>query len=193
RPEIVLQTSFEAGQLQPPSDGLLTSIGVVELCCDTGGLEAVRGTAGPGGTRTGEYLLLYSGQAFGPGPASAASVVVTPPRALPVGPGMTLSWWVWPERRSDADAEWISTSVGLDLQFTDGTFLSELRPTRTDGAGGRPHDLPLTVVAGRWQQVSVEVGEVAEGRTVRSVVLAFDGGTQDGPFRGFIDDIEIRG
>ena len=126
--------------------------------------------------------------AAGDGPASATSAVLSVPAGTWVRPTTTLSWWVRPEGGTDR----VSTFVGLDLQFTDGSYLHDLSPLTVDGASGLPRDLGTVLADDTWQQVTLDVGAVAAGRQVQSIAFTFDSADRDGPFRGFVDDVLLE-
>ncbi|PVG81801.1 alpha-mannosidase [Nocardioides gansuensis] len=183
-----LATSFEEGQPGALHNAWLRAGGVVEFCCGIGGMETTEGGPPPEGAKTGGRILLYSGLASGEGPASATNAILDAPRGTWVRPGTQLSWWVFPE----GGANRRSTYVALDLQFTDGTFLQDLRPTTTDGQDGHPSALGTRLANGSWQQVVLDVGSVAAGKQVQSVAFTFDSDELDGPFRGFVDDVVLE-
>lgn len=183
-----LTTSFEDGEPGALSNMRLSSTGVEEFCCGIGGMETTGGTAPAGQEHAGSRILLYSGVAAGDGPASATSAVLDVPSGTWVRPATTLSWWVMPEGGTDR----VSTFVGLDLQFTDGTFLRDLAPLTVEGTSGHPRDLGTVLGENTWQQVTLDVGAVAAGRQVRSIAFTFDSGDRDGRFRGFVDDVVLE-
>jgi hypothetical protein len=85
-----------------------------------------------------------------------------------------------------------STFVSMDLQFTDGTFLSDLRPQTSDGQPGHPTDLGTRLTNDSWQQVELDAGAVAAGKQVQSIAFTFASGENDGPFRGYVDDVTLE-
>ncbi len=183
-----LETSFEDGQPGVMRNQWLRNEGVQEFCCGIGGMETASGTPPGDNPKTGSRILLYSGKAAGAGPALATNATTPVPAGTWVRPTTELSWWVLPEGGTGRT----STFVAMDLQFTDGTFLSDLRPTTTDGEPGHPSDLGTRLVNGQWQQVTLDVGAAAAGRQVRSVAFTFASGERDGDFRGYVDDVLLE-
>jgi hypothetical protein len=160
----------------------------VEFCCSIGGMEVADGTPPADKPKTGSRILLYSGKAEGAGPATATNAAVNVPAGTWVRPSSKLSWWVLPEGGSGRT----STFVSMDLQFTDGTFLSDLRPQTSDGQPGHPTDLGTRLTNDSWQQVELDAGAVAAGKQVQSIAFTFASGENDGPFRGYVDDVTLE-
>src|SRR5699024_9691109 len=87
-----------------------------------------------------------------------------------------------------------STYVAIDLEFTDGTYLSELAPVDQYG-------FPLTaegqgtsnvLYPNQWNLKRSLIGDVAAGKTVKTVLLTYDQPEGPGIFRGSIDAIQIK-
>jgi hypothetical protein len=135
---------------------------------------------------SGLGVLLYSGEAVADGP-SAASSAVLPSSGVWVKPGSKLSYWVWPEAGDGRT----SAYVAMDLQFTDGTFLHDLAAKASNGGTSDPTTQGALVKTNTWQQVSLDVGAVAAGKQVQSVVISFGSGAANGQFRGFVDDVAL--
>ncbi len=183
-----LTTSFEEGQPDALHNAWLRASGVAEFCCGIGGMETTEGAPPSDNPKTGNRILLFSGTAVDAGPSSATSAVVDAPAGTWVRPTTKLSWWVLPEGGNGR----VSTYVGLDLQFTDGTFLQDLRPLTIDGQDGHPSALGGRLTNGTWQQVTLDVGAVAAGKQVQSVAFTFDSAERNGQFRGFVDDVVLE-
>ncbi len=181
-----LATGFDDGQPQPQSNARLLSTSVAEFCCGIGGMETVRGAPGAGGPHSGSSLLLYSGNAVDDAPSSATSAIL-PSRGVWVKPGSTLSSWVWPE----AGAGRTSQFVAVDLLFTDGTYLHDLKAPASNGGTSDPASQGTLLQTNTWQHVTFDVGAVAAGKQVQSVAFSFGSGAANGPFRGFVDDVAL--
>ena len=179
-------TTFEDGQLQPLSNSRLISTSVGEFCCGIGGMETVRGTAGSGGAHSGSSLLLYSGEALDAA-TSAASSAILPSSGVWVKPGSRLSYWVWPEAGTGRTSQY----VAMDLLFTDGTYLHDLMAPASNGGTSDPSTQGALLQTDTWQQVSLDVGAVAAGKQIRSVVFSFGSGAANGRFRGYVDDVAL--
>lgn len=181
-----IATSFENGQLQPLGNDRLISQHVGGFCCSIPGMESVKGSADSIPQHDGIGVILFSGEAVDP-EASAASSAVLTSSGVWVKPGQTLSYWVYPE----AGTGRVSTSVVMDLRFTDGTYLHDLAAPASNGGTSDPTTQTDRLTTNTWQQVSLDVGAVAAGKQVDSVVLTFGSGTANGQFRGFIDDVAL--
>nr|WP_229909503.1 GH92 family glycosyl hydrolase [Streptomyces flavofungini] len=112
-----------------------------------------------------------------------------------VGRDTELGYRVFPSmddedfKKSPYDA----TNVAVDLAFTDGTYLSDLKATDQ-------HGFPLTprgqgdakvLYVNQWNDVAARVGEVAAGKTVDRILLAYDSPKGPVKFRGWVDDVSL--
>ncbi|SDJ98173.1 GH92 family glycosyl hydrolase [Sediminibacillus albus] len=106
-----------------------------------------------------------------------------------------LSYYLHPQFMDDAQLDYSSTYVAVDLAFTDGTYLSELGATDQHGIELTPQAQgnSKTVYANQWNYKSAEIGTVAEGKTVDRILVAYDNPEGPGVFAGSIDDIKIEG
>ncbi|MGH4032295.1 GH92 family glycosyl hydrolase [Actinomycetota bacterium Odt1-20B] len=104
-----------------------------------------------------------------------------------------LSYRVFPSM-ADGDRDYDATNVAVDLAFTDGTYLSELNAQDQ-------HGFPLTprgqgdskvLYVNQWNHVSAALGQVAAGKTVDRILLAYDSPEGPAKFRGWLDDVTIR-
>ncbi|MBN8459127.1 MAG: GH92 family glycosyl hydrolase [Verrucomicrobia bacterium] len=113
---------------------------------------------------------------------------------LPVEKTTRLSYNIFPELTAN-DLQYPSTYVAVNLRFSDGTQLSGLKPLdayRTpatalgQGAGN-------ILYPNQWNHVRVDVGSVAEGKTITGILLCYDNdrATEATAFKGWIDDIRI--
>ncbi len=140
---------------------------------------------------TGLRALRYQGTHSAKGPAEVTNKLFL--LDLPVTEDTVLSYVVFPELLGD-DLRFPSTYVALDLEFADGTVLSDLGATDQLG-------FPLTAQAqgasnaltpGQWNARTVRIGAVADGRTAVKAMLTYR--NPDGPadFAGWLDDITIE-
>ncbi|MGH2947566.1 MAG: GH92 family glycosyl hydrolase [Solirubrobacteraceae bacterium] len=113
---------------------------------------------------------------------------------VPVSADSELSYMIAPDFIED-DLSYPSTYAAVDLAFTDGTYLSELGATDQHGATLSPQGQgrSKTLYANQWNHKRSRIGEVAAGKTVDRIVVAYD--NPDGPadFGGWVDDIRIDG
>jgi predicted alpha-1,2-mannosidase len=111
-----------------------------------------------------------------------------------VTPATDLSYAIFPEFVPD-DLSYPSTYAAVDLAFTDGTYLSELGARDQHGATLSPQGqgASKTLYTNQWNYKVSRIGEVAAGKTIDRILIAYD--NPDGPadFGGWIDDVEIDG
>jgi hypothetical protein len=148
-------------------------------------METVLGSARSGGARSGSRLLLYSGEAVDAGP-SAASTAILPSSGIWVKPGSSLSYRVWPEAGTGRTSQF----VAMDLLFTDGTYLHDLKAAASNGGTSDPNSQGSLLQPDAWQQVSLDIGAAA-GKQIQSVVFSFGSETTNGQFRGYVDDVAL--
>ncbi|TXS67860.1 GH92 family glycosyl hydrolase [Streptomyces sp. sk2.1] len=104
----------------------------------------------------------------------------------------SLSYLVYP-RMGETDLAYPATHVAVDLAFTDGTYLSDLRATDSNGGPLTPQGQAdaKRLYVNQWNRVESGIGTVAAGRTVDRVLVAYDSPEGAAKFQGWIDDIEI--
>ncbi|MGO3505343.1 GH92 family glycosyl hydrolase [Brachybacterium tyrofermentans] len=110
---------------------------------------------------------------------------------LPIAADTELSYRIFPE--FGGDLSYASTNAAIDLAFTDGTYLSELDAQdqyRFDSSpAGQGESKAL--FTDQWNQRTLRLGEVAEGKTIDRILLGYDAPVGPVGFAGWIDDIEI--
>ncbi|GAA3597864.1 GH92 family glycosyl hydrolase [Nonomuraea rosea] len=111
---------------------------------------------------------------------------------LPVTSTTELSYLVFPEFTA-ADLRYPSTYVAVDLAFSDGTYLSDLKAADQHGVVLAPRDQgeSKTLYADQWNYKSARIGEVARGKRISRILVAYDGPAGMAGFRGWVDDIRI--
>ncbi|NUR84529.1 MAG: glycoside hydrolase family 92 protein, partial [Nonomuraea sp.] len=87
-----------------------------------------------------------------------------------------------------------STYAAVDLTFSDGTRLSELKARDQHGiaVGARAQGASKTIYADQWNLLSVRLGDVAAGKRIKRILVAFDAPAGPLPFKGWLDDITVR-
>ena len=165
----------------PAAPGMRTRI-------DAGPLGSPTATARVG--FTGHRALLYAGShtAAGRGHSSNKAFDAN----VRVTPATELSYLVFPAL-AGGDSIYRSTYVSVDLAFSDGTYLSELGALDQHGVRLDPRSQgeSKTLSVDQWNYKRAEIGAVAAGKTVARVLVAYDNPEGAGPFRGWIDDVEI--
>ncbi|MFF8290160.1 GH92 family glycosyl hydrolase [Streptomyces sp. NPDC016309] len=103
-----------------------------------------------------------------------------------------LSYRIFPSL-PETDLNYPATNVAVDLAFTDGTYLSELRAVDSHGGALTPRGQGAAkrLYVNQWNQVTAGIGTVAAGRTVDRILVAYDSAGGAARFQGWIDDITI--
>ncbi|TMS00636.1 GH92 family glycosyl hydrolase [Nonomuraea basaltis] len=111
---------------------------------------------------------------------------------IPVTSATELSYVVFPEFTA-ADLRYPSTYVSVDLAFRDGTYLSDLRAVDQHGVrlAPRAQGESKTLYADQWNYKRAQIGEVARGKRISRILVAYDGPAGPAGFRGWVDDIKI--
>src|SRR4051794_34321214 len=111
---------------------------------------------------------------------------------VPVTKATQLSYMIYPDFERD-DLDYPSTYAAVDLRFTDGTYLSDLHAIDQHGAelSPRGQGASKTLYTNQWNAKRSRIGDVAAGKTIDRILVAYDNprGTHD--FGGWIDDIDI--
>lgn len=104
-----------------------------------------------------------------------------------------LSYRVFPSL-PETDLGYPATHVSVDLAFTDGTYLSDLRAVDSHGGPVTPQGQGAAkrLYVNQWNQVSSRIGAVAAGKTVDRILVAYDSPKGPAKFQGWIDDIALR-
>ncbi|MET8506439.1 GH92 family glycosyl hydrolase [Streptomyces sp. NPDC004787] len=149
-------------------------------------------TAKAGAGFTGKRALRYAGTHRGEGRAYSYNKVFDVDTR--VGRNTELSYKVFPSMSaSETDLNYPATHVSVDLAFTDGTYLSELGATDSHGGALTPQGQAAAkrLYVNQWNQVTSRIGEVANGKTVDRILLAYDSPEGPGKFQGWLDDVSI--
>jgi predicted alpha-1,2-mannosidase len=148
-------------------------------------------TAKAGAGFTGKRALRYAGRHTADGRAYSYNKVFDVDVA--VGRDTELAYRIFPQM-ADGDLDYAATNVAVDLAFTDGTYLSDLRPQDRHGFPLTPRGQGESKVlyVNQWNDVAARIGSVAAGRTVDRVLVAYDAPEGPARFRGWIDDVSLR-
>jgi predicted alpha-1,2-mannosidase len=139
---------------------------------------------------TGVASLHYAGHQYATGHGYAYDKLYDV--NIPVTASTELSYMVFPEATS-GDSSDPSTYAAVDLAFTDGTYLSDLgavdqhsKPLSPRGQGAAK-----ILYAGQWNHEVSGIGEVAAGKTIDRILVAYDKPTGPADFSGWLDDISV--
>jgi predicted alpha-1,2-mannosidase len=147
---------------------------------------------------TGLKALEYAGTHTADGPVHAWNKLFDV--HIPVRRDTQLSYDIFPELTA-SDLTYPSEYASIDLHFTDGTYLSQLRTPAQDGYGvaltpSQQGDSKI-LYAAQWNAVASDIGKVAAGKTIDRILIGYDdphGTAAEGSptqFKGWIDDLSI--
>ncbi|MFE0137935.1 GH92 family glycosyl hydrolase [Streptomyces sp. NPDC059037] len=104
-----------------------------------------------------------------------------------------LSYRVFPSM-AEGDLDYDATNVSLDLAFTDGTYLSDLKAMDQHGFPLSPQGQGAAkgLYVNQWNNVVSRIGQVAGGKTVDRVLVAYDSPKGPAKFRGWVDDVSLK-
>ncbi|WP_371655254.1 MULTISPECIES: GH92 family glycosyl hydrolase [unclassified Streptomyces] len=93
----------------------------------------------------------------------------------------------------ETDLGYPATNVSVDLAFTDGTYLSDLKAVDSHGGALTPQGqgAAKTLYVNQWNQVSSRIGAVAAGKTADRILVAYDSPRGPAKFQGWIDDLAL--
>ncbi|WP_455352008.1 GH92 family glycosyl hydrolase [Streptomyces sp. SYSU K217416] len=139
---------------------------------------------------TGKRALRYAGTHKPEGRAYSYNKVFDVNTA--VTRGTALSYRVFPAM-AETDLSYPATHVSVDLAFTDGTYLSDLKALDQHGARLSPQGqgASKTLYVNQWNHKESRIGSVAAGKTVDRILVAYDSPAGPAKFQGWIDDITI--
>jgi len=103
-----------------------------------------------------------------------------------------LSYLVLPEFNRE-DLSNPATYTAVDLAFTDGTFLSELKAVDQNGivVSAAAQGASQTLYTAQWNKRTARIGKVAAGKTVDRILIAYDKPSGPTAFRAWYDDIAL--
>ncbi len=119
---------------------------------------------------------------------------------IKVSPDTKLQYKIFPSNGqhdydNSYDYQFTPMYASVNLEFTDGTYLSELRPLSTDGFAVTPQSqgTSRSLYYNQWNQITANIGSVAAGKTIKRVLVSFaDQNAQKGKtFDDFIDDVKL--
>jgi len=133
----------------------------------------------PGAGRQGAALVLTGVPDAG---AHAIEYYAVYDVNLTVRPDTILRYWLRSETPS-------GSHTGVDLIFTDGTTLRD--SGTSDSSGGSMHPAADKGEVGPWWEIEGKLGTKLTGKTIKTVLFAYDQGDAKTPVRADVDRIEI--
>ncbi|MDI3402357.1 GH92 family glycosyl hydrolase [Streptomyces cavernicola] len=150
-------------------------------------------TAKAGAGFTGKRALRYAGTHQADGHAYSYNKVFDVDVAI--GRDTELSYRLFPAMPEPApDLGYAATHVSVDLAFTDGTYLSELKATDRHGGLLTPQGQAAAkrLYVNQWNHVASGIGSVAAGKTVDRILVAYDSPKGPSKFQGWVDDVTLK-
>ncbi len=116
---------------------------------------------------------------------------------IPVSSNTELSYLLLPAMIGSYDFDYTSMHLAVDLQFTDGTYLSDLNPTDQYGNGLTPEAQADSKFLNsmQWNAVRSSIGSVAAGKTIEKILIGYDNAApaaENPQFLAYLDDIVIE-
>lgn len=187
-----------------PDDDVAASLGMgAEVLGGPG--STWNSTTGKGFTGSKTYTV--SGTHEGSGRAYSHNVVYDD-LDIPVSANTQLSYKVFPQFDGDYDYEYTSTYVAVDVQFEDGTYLSDLAAVDQYGnkMDAQSQGDSKFLLMRQWNHVYSNIGEVAAGKTIKKILINYDKASNattttneegeevpaNATFEALFDDIEIK-
>ncbi|MFD8569949.1 GH92 family glycosyl hydrolase [Streptomyces sp. NPDC059639] len=148
-------------------------------------------TAKAGAGFTGKYALRYAGTHKTDGRAYSYNKIFDVDVA--VARNTELSYKIFPQM-ADGDRDYDATNVSVDLAFTDGTYLSDLKATDSGGGLLTPQGQgdAKRLYVNQWNAVKSSIGSVAAGKTIDRILVGYDSAKGPAKFRGWLDDISVK-
>ena len=139
---------------------------------------------------TGLRALQFSGRHLAEGRAYSYNKVFQVD--IPVGATTELSYLIFPEFTPN-DLRNPATYAAVDLAFSDGTYLSDLGAVDQHGAVLSPRGQgdSKTLYTMQWNTKRSTIGAVAAGKTVKRILVGYDGPSGPTVFRDWVDDIRL--
>jgi hypothetical protein len=111
---------------------------------------------------------------------------------LKVGADTQLSYLMFPEFNRE-DPSNPATYAAVDLAFTDGTYLSDLKALDQHGVVLSPsaQGASKTLYTAQWNNLVARIGAVAAGKTIDKILIGYDKPSGPTSFRTWFDDIRI--
>jgi hypothetical protein len=185
-----LNTSFEESDPTPfsntPAYSANSVVAVGGVCCSLTGPELTTRAERP---VSGLNTLMYSG--MDTSTTRSFAYMKAYPANLMVTETTQLRYLIWPQGTSPAGGT-NSTCVAVDLDFSDGKHLRDLKaPTSNGSTDAHPARQCGHLTMNAWNQVTVYVGAVAAGKRITQVNVGYDQPGNTGGYRGLIDNVSF--
>lgn len=140
---------------------------------------------------TGKHALRYAGSHKADGRGYSYNKVFDVD--VKVGRNTELGYRLFPSM-AEGDLDYAATNVSVDLAFTDGTYLSDLKAVDQHGFPLTPQGQGASkaLYVNQWNNIEARIGQVAGGKTVDRILLAYDSPKGPAKFRGWLDDVSLQ-
>ncbi|MEU8955261.1 GH92 family glycosyl hydrolase [Streptomyces sp. NPDC048518] len=140
---------------------------------------------------TGKQALRYAGSHKADGRGYSYNKVFDVD--VKVGRNTELGYRIFPAM-AEGDRDYAATNVSVDLAFTDGTYLSDLKAVDRHGFPLTPQGQGASkaLYVNQWNDVAARIGQVAGGKTVDRILVAYDAPKGPAKFRGWLDDVSLK-
>jgi len=142
---------------------------------------------------TGKNAITYEGSHLTDGRAYSYNKILDV--NISVTKDTELSYYIFPAFTDNNHTNYASTYASVDLAFSDGTYLHDLNALDQHGIKLNPQEQgdSKTLYANQWNYKNASIGEIAEGKTIERILIAYDNPKGPTTFKGHIDDIKING
>ena len=152
------------------------------------------GTASTGWT--GDKALKICGTHSGKEQGSSYNVLYRDLN-IPVSSNTELSYVFFPAAFKEYDYDYTSMHMSVDIKFSDGTYLRNLKATDQYGNALTPNDQGNCKFWNtmQWNLVRSSIGSVAAGKTIKEILIGYENlnpAAEDTSFLSYIDDIVIE-
>ena len=108
---------------------------------------------------------------------------------LLVSPSTSLEYSIYPKSTSGNN----SSCATVDIVFSDGTVLRNMRATDQFGKGMSPQAQCGTLTMNAWNRIISNIGAVAAGKSIVRIGIGYDEpDSPGGSYAGYIDDISVQ-
>lgn len=118
---------------------------------------------------------------------------------IKVNEDTNLSYTIFPTMfdESDYDYDYTQMHIAVDIEFSDGSFLSDLNAIDQYSTKLNPQAQGESKIltTNQWNYIESNIGKVANGKTIKNILIAYDNNHNpkevDVKFRTYIDDLKI--
>ncbi|MFT8312058.1 MAG: GH92 family glycosyl hydrolase [Sporolactobacillus sp.] len=140
---------------------------------------------------TGSHVLTYAGSTAKKKDSYAYNKLFNV--HIPVTKDTQLSYLIAPEAtKKDPNAQ-TASYVSVDLKFSDGSYLHQLKAVDQNGVAITPEAQGKsgTMLMNQWNNKTISLGKAAKGKTIVRILLAYKSSRTESTFKGAVDDLRI--